>query len=200
MLWNKILLYYNMSNNNLQASTMEIMYGYMEIMYGYVVQIFSLKTIKAVLSGIIMVLSFLTWEMNIWLFACWILYLADMFLWLWIAVYKWVFDWHKLRKWIIKFILYGVAIIVGHMLDLIVIHDTVEFGARNIIVIYLGVTEALSVLKHLAGLGLNIPLKLINRLEGMRDELNSTWSQPLTVSPLIVNETSTSPSPTQSQD
>lgn len=182
-----------MSNNNLPASTMEIFTGYL-------VQIFSLKSIKLVLSGIVMVLSFLVWEVNIWLYACWVLYIADMFLWLGIAIYKWVFDWHKLRKGVIKFILYGVAIIVGHMLDLIVIHDTVEFGARNIIVVYLGVTEALSVLKHLAWLGLNIPLKLINRLEGMRDELNSTWSQPLTVSPLIVNETSISPSLTQSQD
>lgn len=182
-----------MSNNNLQASTMEIMYGYLA-------QIFSLKTIKTVLSGIIMVLSFLIWEMNIWLFACWILYLSDMFLGLWIAVYKWIFDWHKLRKWVIKFILYGVAIIVWHMLDLLVIHNTVEFGARYIIVIYLGVTEALSVLKHLAWLWLHIPLKLINRLEGMRDEMNTPWSNPLTVSPLIVNETSTSPSPTQSQN
>lgn len=41
-----------MTNNNLQASNMEIMYGYLA-------QIFSLKAIKAVLSGIIMVLSLL---------------------------------------------------------------------------------------------------------------------------------------------
>ena len=182
-----------MSNNNLPASTMEIVYGYL-------MQIFSLKAMKAAISGIIMVFSFLIWEMNIGIFACWILYLADMFLWLWIAMYKGIFDWHKLRKWVIKFILYWVAIIVGHMLDLLVIHNTVEFGARYIIVIYLGVTEALSVLKHLAWLWLHIPLKLINRLEGMRDEMNTPWSQPLTVSPLIRNETSTSLSQTQSQN
>lgn len=38
------------------------------------------------------------------------------------------------------------------MLDLLVIHDTVEFGAQYIIIMYLGITEALSVLKHLANM------------------------------------------------
>jgi len=38
---------------------------------------------------------------------------------------------------------------------------------------YLGVTEALSVLKHLANMGLHIPIKLINRLEGIKHDLDS---------------------------
>lgn len=59
------------------------------------------------------------------------------------------------------------------MLDLIFIHTTTEFGARYVMIIYLGVTEGLSVLKQFASLGLNIPLKIINRLEGIRDELDS---------------------------
>lgn len=172
----------------------------MEIITAYWSQIASLKAIKLVLSGMVMILSFLVWEFNIAIVSCGILYLADLFCWMGIAAYKWRWDWGKLRKGIFKFILYGVAIIVGHMLDLLVIHDTVEFGAQYIIIMYLGITEALSVLKHLANMWLHIPIKLINRLEGMRDNLDTPWLQPITVSPLIQKETSTSPSPIQSQD
>lgn len=172
----------------------------MEIITAYWTQIVSLKTLKLILSAITMTFWFLVGDVNIALIACWMLYLADLFCGMGINAYKGTWDWSKLRKWIFKFILYWVAIIVGHMLDLLVVHDTVEFGAQNIIVTYLGVTEALSVLKHLANMWLHIPLKLINRLEGMRDDLDTPWSQPLTVSPLIQSETSTWVSPTQSQD
>lgn len=147
----------------------------MDIIYTYLIKIFSLKTFKTVISIIVMTLSFLTGEINLWIIACWILYITDTIFGLCIAMYRWVFDWNKLRSWIIKFILYGVAIIVGHMIDLLVLHETVEFGARNIIVIYLWVTEALSILKHMAKLWLHIPLKLINRLEGIQDELDKPW-------------------------
>lgn len=172
----------------------------MEVITGYLVQILSMPYIKLIISAIWMTISFLIGDVNIWLIACWVLYLTDMFFGLTINAYHWTFDWHRLRKWIFKFILYSVAIIVWHMIDLIVVHRAVEFGGQNIIILYLGVTEALSVLRHLAKLWLNIPLKLIKRLEGMRDEMNTPWSQAVTVSPLIQNETSTSPSPTQSQN
>lgn len=172
----------------------------MEIITAYLAQILSMKTIKMIASWIVMAFSFLVWEVNMALYACGVLYIADFICWISINAYYGRFSWFKLRKWIFKFILYGIAIIVGNMLDLLVVHNQVEFWAQNIIVIYLGVTEALSVLKHLASMWLHIPIKLINRLEGMRDELDTPWSQPLTVSPLTQKGTFTSPFPTPSQD
>ena len=80
---------------------------------------------------------------------------------------------YKMKRGIIKFILYGVAIIVGHMLDLLVMHEDIDYGAQNIIIIYLGVTEALSVLKHLARFGLKIPMRLIAKLEGIKNDLDT---------------------------
>lgn len=172
----------------------------MEIITAYLTQIFSFKALKTVGSWIFMGISFIFWDLNFALIACGILYMTDLFLWMGVNAYRGTWDWNKLRKWVFKFILYGIAIIVWNMVDLLVVHQDIEFWARNIIILYLGITEALSVLKHLASMWLHIPLKLINRLEGMRDDLDLPWSQPLTVSPLIQKGTSTSPSLTQSQD
>lgn len=152
----------------------------MEIITAYLVQIFS--------AGVIVGLSFLFGEVNLPVIACMVLYLADMSLGMWKAIYQWRFCWIKLKKGIYKFWLYWGVIIVGHMLDFIFVHTTPEFWARYVIILYLGVTEWLSVLKHFAELGWKAPQKLINRLEGVRDNLESSWAEPTTVSPLIVTE------------
>ncbi len=167
----------------------------MEIISAYLTQIFSAKTVKIVISWGVTLASFLFWDISLPVIACAILYLADMFLGLTINAYRWTFSWIKLKRGIFKFILYGGAIIVWHMLDLIFVHTTPDFWARYVIIIYLGVTEGLSVLKHFASLGLHIPLKLINRLEGIRDNLNSPWLEPTQ----IVKMTTTSESQSSTQ-
>lgn len=169
----------------------------MEIISAYWTQILALKWIKFILSGIILTGSFLIWEINLAIIACCILYMTDLFLWFGMAVYNWKFSWLKLQKGIVKFILYWTAMIVWHMVDLIILHDTVEYGAQNLIVIYLGITEALSVLHHLSKCGLAIPMKLMASLEWIKTNLDTAWSPPLTISALITTETSTSVSPTQ---
>ena len=167
----------------------------MEIIWAYLAQLWSFKTLKVVFSSITMWLSFLFWDVSMPVIACAVLYLSDMFLGLTINAYKWTFSWEKLRKGIFKFIIYGGAIIVWHMLDLIFVHTTPDFWARYVIILYLGVTEWLSVLKHLASVWLHIPLKLINRLEGIRDDLNSPWLEPTQ----IVKMTTTSESQSSTQ-
>lgn len=167
----------------------------MEIITAYLVQIFSLKTVKIIVTSIIAGISFMFWNISLPVVACGVLYIADMIFGLSINVYRGTFSWIKLKWGIFKFILYWAAIIVGHMLDLIFVHTTPEFWARYVMIIYLGVTEGLSVLKHLASLWLHIPTKLINRLEGVRDDLNTPWQDPLTV----VKMTTTSESQTKVQ-
>ena len=164
----------------------------MEIIQAYVAQILSAKFFKVFVWGAISTISFLMWDITLPVIACMILYLSDLGLWLGINMYKGTFSWDKLRQGIYKFLLYWGVIIVGHMLDLIFVHTTPDFWARYVIILYLGVTEGLSVMKHLARLGWKAPQKLINRLEGVRDELDSIWQEPIKVSPLIVTETNQS--------
>lgn len=56
----------------------------------------------------------------------------------------------KMKDGLYKFILYAVTIMTGHWTDIIVFHQTVEFGFQNGLIVYLGLTEAISILKHAA--------------------------------------------------
>lgn len=160
----------------------------MEIITTYLVQIFSAKTLKAIISWVVVGISFLFWEINLPVVACMILYIADMLLGMGKAIYQWKFCWIKLKNGIYKFWIYWGVIIVWHMLDLIFVHTTPDFWARYVIILYLGVTEWLSVLKHFAEMGWKAPQKLINRLEGVRDNLDSSWNNTLSVKPLIKSD------------
>lgn len=145
----------------------------MDIITGYLLQIFSMKALKCIITFFAMMFSFLVGDVNIALVACGILYIIDFFCGILINAYFGTFDWHKLYRWVFKFILYGIWIIVWHMVDLLVAHSTLEFWAQNVFIVYLWVTEALSIMRHLAWIGLHIPKKLINRLERMQNEFNS---------------------------
>lgn len=167
----------------------------MEVIGMYLSQIFNLKTLKVILSFIAVWVTYLIGEGTQALWALLWLYIIDFIIWFSRACYLWEFQMYKMKRGIIKFILYGVAIIVGHMLDLLVMHQDIDYGAQNIIIIYLGVTEALSVLKHLARFGLKIPMRLIAKLEGIKNELDTPlWSQSDMTSASIQTETTISES------
>lgn len=38
---------------------------------------------------------------------------------------------------------------MGHWTDILVFHHEIEFGIQNIVIVYLGVNEALSIIKHM---------------------------------------------------
>lgn len=78
----------------------------------------------------------------------------------------------KMKEGVFKYILYGIAIIIGNMLDLTIFKSSVEYWWHNLIIIYLCVNEALSIFKHLANFWVKLPYQLISKLEAYRDELN----------------------------
>jgi phage-related holin len=82
-------------------------------------------------------------------------------------------------QWLVKIILYWVAMIVGNQIDLLIFHSTVEFWAKNLIILYIGINDAISILKHLSQAWMKLPQKLIDRLQGYQDsldiDLSKTW-------------------------
>lgn len=68
--------------------------------------------------------------------------------------------------------MYAVVLIAGHMADFLIFHKEMEFGFQNFFVAYIGISELISVLKHLTAMGLKIPAKIINRLEKAKDNLD----------------------------
>lgn len=83
----------------------------------------------------------------------------------------------KMVGGIYKFILYFVAISTSHWTDIIFFHQEIEFGFQNTMIIYLWVTEALSIVKHLADLGIHIPQKIVARLESYREMVDTDDTQ-----------------------
>lgn len=144
----------------------------MDIIYWYLTQILSMKVIKAGISLLIAWFSYLVWWIDIATKACMMLILADFVFWITIACYQWRYSGKRMMQWLIKFILYGVAMIVGNQIDLLIFHTSVEFWAKNIIILYIGINDGISVLKHLWQAWLKLPQKLIDRLQGFQNNLD----------------------------
>jgi len=75
-------------------------------------------------------------------------------------------------SWLHKMIIYFVWVSMAHWTDILIFHTTVEFWFQNFIIVYLGVNEALSIIKHMADLGVKMPIKLVERLESYRDNIS----------------------------
>ena len=138
------------------------------IMY-YVFQLFSLKWIKLCLSFLFVSTTTFIGGLDKTVYALIVLMLIDFLLGLFQACRDNKCSASRLKEWLYKFILYGIAMIVWHFTDIIVFHDTIEYGFQNFIIVYLGVNEALSVIKHLTHYGVKFPAKLIESLEKFRD-------------------------------
>lgn len=146
----------------------------MEVITFYLNQLFAAKAIKAVLAFIWMSFSYLIWGVTPAIIACVLLVVMDFILWFTLACYRGEFRMTKLRQWLMKFILYWIALIVWHLLDVLIFHSDIEFWAQNFIVLYLGITEWISVIKHLWTAWLHLPIKFIERLEWVKSKIEDT--------------------------
>ena len=77
----------------------------------------------------------------------------------------------KIKMGVYKFILYAVAVMVAHFLDLASDEAIpwLDNPARDFMICYLAVCEFLSVSVHLAALGIRMPLWLLSRVQRFRD-------------------------------
>lgn len=122
----------------------------------------------------------LFWEITPWLIALLVVYCIDFVLWIWIALSKWTFDIERFMRWIYKFILFWVAIIVWNEIDnalsdfvsVIDLHSFHFFLAKFWIIWYIFVHEAISALGKLYSIGVPIPKGLIDKLLGYKKTLN----------------------------
>ena len=78
----------------------------------------------------------------------------------------------RLRQGVWKAVLYCSAILLGHQVDLLILHNEVEFWFRNAFIVYLWVNEALSIVRHMNAFWLPVPKKLVDKLEGIRNSFD----------------------------
>ncbi len=73
-----------------------------------------------------------------------------------------------------KFILYSFAIIMWNMLDLALLHDSAERLIRNTIILYLSLTEAISIIENLAIMDVPLPKTIIKYIQDKKDLFDNT--------------------------
>jgi toxin secretion/phage lysis holin len=81
-----------------------------------------------------------------------------------------------MRRGLIRKSCYFIAIILAVLVDRAVLDGSP--AARTLVISYLCVNEALSVLEHLAAIGVPLPAQLNRALEKVRKELNDDESHP----------------------
>lgn len=112
--------------------------------------------------------------------ALFVLYVVDFGLGLYRAWIMSALSSSKARKGMAKLVLYVLVIICAHMLD-VSLAQTLPFLAhyvRNTIIVFVAITEFLSVCTHLAALGLRVPEALQARLRSYRDGMADCAGQP----------------------
>lgn len=154
----------------------------------YVHQIFSHLYVKLIFSWFMLIAEYAIGWFD--LVVKWLLILLILDFTMWFSV---AFRDHRLSRtrmmgWLYKMIVYFVGVAMWYWTDIIIFHSTVEFWFKNFIVVYLGINESLSIIRHMATFNVKIPLKLIERLENYRDNLN-IWSNQSTPSPSGLTET-----------
>jgi len=118
--------------------------------------------------------------LDIAVLALFVLYVVDFGLGLYRAWIMSALSARKARRGMAKLVLYVIVIICAHMLD-VSMAQTFPFLAhyvRNTIIVFVAITEFLSVCTHLAALGLRVPEALQARLRSYRDGAIDCPGQP----------------------
>lgn len=141
----------------------------------YLAQLWSWLKIKSILWAIVTAVEFLIWGWTVAIRGLLFLVCADFILGIAQSFIDNKFSFLKMRSGFYKILLYAIAIWVGHNIDLMMFHSVIEFGFRNVIIVYLWVNESLSVIRHLAKFNVPIPKSVIKKLTDIEDNLDN-WT------------------------
>lgn len=144
----------------------------MDIILWYLTQIFSMKAWKFWIATLVALFSYLVGWIDVAVKACWMLVFFDFVFGISLAVYSRTYSGKRMMQWLVKFILYWIAMIVGNQIDILLFHSSIEFWAKNFIILYVGITDGISIIKHLWAMWLKLPQKLTERLQWIRDDID----------------------------
>lgn len=135
----------------------------------YIHQIITHPIIKWVITLIVVFLEFMIGWFDVAIRALLVLLILDFVMWFSVAFREHRISRRKMMSWLFKMMVYFVGVSMAHWTDILIFHTTVEFWFQNFIIVYLGVNESLSIIKHMNDLGVNVPIQLVKRLESYRD-------------------------------
>ncbi len=141
----------------------------------YLANTFTVTKIKVVLSMIYSWFAYIIGGFDLMVEALYILLILDFTLGFISAWNTHTVSKKKMQLWTVKIVTYSITLIVINYADIATLWANIGgVGIREIWVGYLSVNEALSCLKHLTSFGVPLPVWLIKKLEGYRDNLETT--------------------------
>lgn len=126
---------------------------------------------KTIWAWVVIALGYLFGDFDMVLQAMIVAVLSDFVLGFALAVYEGNFCKEKFLKGLKKEMTFAGAIIIGNLADLLIFHAQVEWWVQNFFIVYIGINELISSLRHLSKLGFKTPEKLIKRLERQTEKI-----------------------------
>jgi len=136
-----------------------------------VCEMFDQATFKACLTGIVAFFSWLLGGFDLPFKALMLLFVIDYLLGFSLAIRNHCVNGAKMWGGICKFLLYAVAVMVAHLLDLSSgdLLPWFDNPVRDFMIGYLAANEFLSVSVHLDAFGVRLPMGLVSRVKHYRD-------------------------------
>jgi len=131
-------------------------------------------TFKSVASGLLYALLWLFGDVNDAVIALLVLMTLDVVLGLSVAIKQCDVSSDKLRQGAMKFLLYFVLIVAANCVDKVVALVPLlsrVMQVRSYVMIYLAVTEGISVLENLTSLGVAVPKVMLKRLRRFKQSM-----------------------------
>lgn len=148
----------------------------------YSQEILAAKMTKAIGAFLLSGTSFVFGDFGLEVVALFALMVMDFSLGFLVAFTKREIESSEMRKGIFKFMLFGAAISVGQLLDVIMLSNGIGemlanrvISFRTLIVAYLAINEAISILEHLGYFGVPLPKGVLLRLKRGRSVLDKTY-------------------------
>lgn len=149
------------------------MFQYIYFIKEYLSELLNNGMVKSIVSFLCIFIWFVFGDINISAYALLLLYVLDFLMWFLKAFQTNNIQASKLKIWILKLILYWIAIITGNLVDMSMFGHPISYWLKYFIVIYLSINEWISILKHLTYRDTKLPIALIKKLERYKSNMDN---------------------------
>ena len=130
------------------------------IVYIYVKELISLFWYKIIVSTVIGIIGYITLvyhAQEVATTSLMALIIIDFLLWVCKAIRKKEVSSLKMKLWLWKFILYMLVILAWYWADMLVFKTNVWWGFHYLFILYLWITELISIVEHTNSMWINLP-------------------------------------------
>ncbi len=138
----------------------------------YIKQALSMFRFKVILSLLVIIAWYILnmyYSQQVAIDMLFMFMVIDFLLWFWLSIYNKTTSSFRMWIWLGKFIAYFVVIFVWYAFDMMMFWEPVQYWMHYFFIVYLWITELISIWEHLHTIGIDLPL--IRDLKKIRKEM-----------------------------